>query len=102
MLVPPRITSGVQYIEALVGDTVQLSCMAEGSSPITWEWRHNTVAVGSDDHYSVNENQLNVTNGQLNLSGIYQCIACLSVGGQEIQDASNNYVNFTSKWDGML
>ena len=99
MLAPPRVTSGVQYIEALVGDTVQLSCTAEGSSPITWQWRHNTVVVGNDDHYRVNENELNITNGQLNHSGVYQCIANHSVGGQ---DASNNNVNFTSKWDRIL
>ena len=99
LLVPPRITAGVQYMEALVGDTVQLSCMAEGSSPITWEWRHNTVVVNNNGYYSVNGRQLNITNGQLNHSGIYQCIASHSIGGQ---DASNNNVNLTSEWDMML
>ena len=98
-LVPPRITAGVQYMEALVGDTVQLSCMAEGSSPITWEWRHNTVIVNNNDVYSVSENQLNITDGQLSHSGIYQCIASHNIGGQ---DASNNNVNLTSKWGVML
>lgn len=93
-LVPPRITVGVSPVNASVGDTIQLSCMAEGTSPITWEWRHNTNIVNDDDHYSVNKNQLNITNAQLSHSGIYQCIVSHSTAGQ---DASNNNVVLTSK-----
>ena len=83
-------------METLVGSSVQLSCMANGTSPITWEWRHNTSIVHNDDYYSVNGNYLNITRTQFSHSGIYQCIASHGTAGQA---ASNNNVVLTSKWN---
>ena len=81
-------------MDTLVGNSVELSCMAGGTSPITWEWRHNTSVINNDDYYSVDENQLNITNTQFSHSGIYQCIASHSNAGQA---ASNNNVILQSK-----
>lgn len=69
--------------------------MAEGTSPITWEWRYNTEIVNDGGNYSVNGNQLNITNAQLSHSGIYQCIASHGTTGQ---DASSNSVVLRSKY----
>jgi len=77
-----------------VGSNILLSCVAEGTSPITWQWRYNTDIVNNTSFYSVNGNQLNITNAQLNHSGIYQCIASHITAGQ---DASSNDVMLTSK-----
>jgi len=92
--VPPRVVEGVARKAVLVGATIQLQCMAEGTSPITWQWRNNTILVVGDDRVRVNGGQLTISNVQVSDSGVYQCIASHSTSGQ---DGNSNTVNVTSK-----
>jgi len=89
----------VAHQEVLVGATIQLQCMAEGTSPITWQWRNNTILVLGDGRVRVNDGQLTISNAQVSDSGVYQCIASHSTSGQ---DGTSNSVTVTSKKEHIL
>ena len=93
-VVPPRIVERVSRQEVLVGATIQLRCVAEGTAPITWQWKNNTNLVMGDDRVTVDNGQLTISNAQVSDSGVYQCVASHVTSGQ---DGASNTVIVTSE-----
>ena len=67
--VPPTIVTHPQNVSKFVGDTVNLSVVAEGTGPLRYQWKQGETAL---------ENQTNatlvITNAQLSTSGAYSVI----------------------------
>src|SRR5206468_387798 len=73
---PPSIPAQPQRQSVAVGDTVVLSVVANGSPPLTYQWRFNDAALAG-----ATGTNLVLTNIQLNQQGNYSVAVSNAFGG---------------------
>jgi len=74
--VPPTITQSFSETTVNVTQSVQLTCRAQGSSPLTWTWFRNKVMLTSARvGYDQNglESTLTISRVEESDGGVYQC-----------------------------
>ena len=74
--VPPTITQSFSETTVNVTQSVQLTCRAQGSSPLTWTWFRNKVMLTSARvGYDQNglESTLTISRVEESDRGVYQC-----------------------------
>jgi hypothetical protein len=72
---PPTIATQPTGKTVSVGDTISLSTVATGSTPLSYQWRLNSVALSGATSSSYTTN-----NAQTNNSGSYTCVVTNSYG----------------------
>ena len=92
---PPRITSGVQQINADLDQPVSLDCQAEGTLPLQWMWRKDSVPLLQQEGvvYTTSGARSTLTISTVSESdgGVYQCVATQPSSGR--QATSNNFLH---------
>lgn len=80
--VTPQLESPVAAQQAAVGQSVVLSVLATGTTPLTFQWRRNNIPLTDDTHYSGTTNAWLAINGALVAdSGVYSVTISNALGG---------------------
>lgn len=87
MAEPPRITSSFTEISANVSLNLSVSCTADGTLPLLWLWRHDTLTVNQSELVSYetagHTSTLTFSSLEEEDGGVYQCVVLQPSTGRQ-------------------